>query len=608
MLRRVLEEKDIKLLPGGDGFNADETLKRDRVLTLVDRLFDSDTALAKLKRPTNTPPDCYLLVYSGPGDEREDANWQLDDEAPGECVCLADILDRWHAAKHYERGAVLYILADADRSGVWVHQAEKMSATHVFLQASCGATETRPTKPGREEQFLKAWCQLQLGLMTEAEVEPYLGLLGQAGARVFRAPVGINFPPVAWMQSLAGLGERVERQGAEEELVPLHAFLRECLGKAEQLQPLTNMPVAAERPRLLQSPAEDVGLTESKRKMRALLLARTSPSLGAAALPIWGKPEAPSALLGPEDLASIALILRRYVLHEELAVAAVQLLWRLSWHEEYRAPVVQAGALETVFKALEVHVQNPTLVCAACGLVCRVRVTPGFRHKVLAIRGIETLVMAMRSQEDKADVQRFGCVALNVVACPPDPPLSQDSGAATMQLPLAAATILEAIETCISVLEGPVGAVPEVANAAMGAAQGILLLDEHTRKTPPRDEHSGYTDVGLPPRVDSSGTMDLALPKLVRGLGKVLARHAADPAVMRQACQLLDTIAAGRYKSSLNKVSPAKSGDRDFVHSLLSGFITHRDLDDVAWQLLSTGRSVFTTSCVASSARRTSRP
>ena len=31
-------------------------------------------------------------------------------------VCLADILDRWHAAKHYERGAVLYILADADRS------------------------------------------------------------------------------------------------------------------------------------------------------------------------------------------------------------------------------------------------------------------------------------------------------------------------------------------------------------------------------------------------------------------------------------------------------------------------------------------------------------
>merc|ERR1719456_851053 len=55
MLRRVLEEKDIKLLPGGDGLNADETLKRDRVLTLVDRLFDSDTALAKLKRPTNTP-------------------------------------------------------------------------------------------------------------------------------------------------------------------------------------------------------------------------------------------------------------------------------------------------------------------------------------------------------------------------------------------------------------------------------------------------------------------------------------------------------------------------------------------------------------------------
>ena len=38
--------------------------------------------------------------------------------------------------------------------------------------------------------------------------------------------------------------------------------------------------------------------------------------------------QAPSALLGPEDLASIALILRRYVLHEELAVAAVQLLWR----------------------------------------------------------------------------------------------------------------------------------------------------------------------------------------------------------------------------------------------------------------------------------------
>ena len=54
-------------------------------------------------------------------------------------------------------------------------------------------------------------CQLQLGLMTEAEVEPYLGLLGQAGARVFRAPFGFNFPPVAWMHSLHGLGERVRR-------------------------------------------------------------------------------------------------------------------------------------------------------------------------------------------------------------------------------------------------------------------------------------------------------------------------------------------------------------------------------------------------------------
>ena len=51
--------------------------------------------------------------------------------------------------------------------------------------------------------------------------------------------------------------------------------------------------VAAERPRLLQSPAEDVGLTESKRKMRALIMARTSPSLAPAALPIWGKPEVP---------------------------------------------------------------------------------------------------------------------------------------------------------------------------------------------------------------------------------------------------------------------------------------------------------------------------
>ena len=51
--------------------------------------------------------------------------------------------------------------------------------------------------------------------------------------------------------------------------------------------------MAAERPRLLQSPAEDVGLTESKRKMRALIMARTSPSLAPAALPIWGKPEVP---------------------------------------------------------------------------------------------------------------------------------------------------------------------------------------------------------------------------------------------------------------------------------------------------------------------------
>ena len=35
-------------------------------------------------------------------------------------------------------------------------------------------------------------------------------------------------------------------------------------------------------------------------------------------------------------------------------------------------------------QALELHVRNTPLVCAACGLACRVRVTPGFRHKVPA--------------------------------------------------------------------------------------------------------------------------------------------------------------------------------------------------------------------------------
>ena len=77
---------------------------------------------------------------------------------------------------------------------------------------------------------------------------------------------------------------------------------------------------------------------------------------------------------------------------------------------------------------------NSTSKLASPGNVA-FRAVPGLRApgrplpiEVLAIRGIETLVMAMRSQEDKADVQRFGCVALNVVACPPDPPLSQDSG------------------------------------------------------------------------------------------------------------------------------------------------------------------------------------
>lgn len=265
----------------------------------------------------------------------------------------------------------------------------------------------------------------------------------------------------------------------------------------------------------------------------------------------------------------------------------MQLLWRLSWHEEYRAPVVQAGALETVFKALELHIQNPTLVCAACGLVCRVRVTAGFRHKVLSVRGIETLVMAMRSQEDRADVQRFGCVALNVVASPPDPPHGHDGAVAMQPLPLAPSSCVEAVETCIAVLEGPVGAVAEVANAAMGAAQGILNLDEHARKTPQRDESSGYSH-SLPPLEDSSVSMEAAMPKLVRGVAKVLSVHAEDPAVMRQACQLIDTVAAGRYKLALSKASFVKASDPDFVRSLLTGIVTHRDLDDVAWQLLST--------------------
>merc|ERR1719163_1132435 len=168
--------------------------------------------------------------------------------------------------------------------------------------------------------------------------------------------------------------------------------------------------------------------------------------------------------------------------------------------------------------------------------------------------------------------------------------MSQGGDALAMQpLPLSPGTCLEAVETCISVLDGPVGAVAEVANAAMGAAQGLLHLDEHTRRTPQRsptgeDDAAGW---GLPPRADSSGTMELAVPRLVRGLAKVLAVHAEDPAVMRQACQLLDTVSAGRYKSSLYKPA-AKAGEPDFARSLLAGIMTHRDLDDVAWQLLST--------------------
>lgn len=582
LLRRVMDEMDVKLLPGGDGFNCEERIKKERFLTLVDRLFDSDTALAKLKRPTNSPPDCYLLVFSGPAvidDPKEDGAWLLDDKV-NDKIFPEDILDRWVAARHFERGAVLYILSDSDKSGTWIEKMEMLKPPSVFVQASCGSGEVRGHgKHGQDEQFLKGWCLHQLGLANEDELEMQFGLLGQAGVSVFK-PFGFNFPPIAWTHNLRGLGEEVELPSGHDEMAPLHAFLNECLTKAEQLQPLTNMPVGArERPRLLQSP-EDMGISESKRKERALLMALTSPPLRGAALTEWGKPERPSVLLTPEDLTEIAHILRRYVLHEEIAVSAVQLLWRLSWHEEYRAPVVNAGAIETVFKALELHVRNTPLVCAACGLACRVRVTPGFRHKVLLVRGLETLVMAMRSQEDKADVQRFGCVALNVIASPPDPPLSHEGAPPQQPLPLSVATVVSATETCIAVLEGRVSSVAEVAIAAMGAAQGMLRLDLH----PKQPQYEGN---GLPPREDSCATMEAAVPKLIRGISKVLLIHASDPAVMRQACQLLDAIGDTRYKSALSKVQPQR-GEPDYVLSLLEGINMHKDRDDVAWQLLST--------------------
>merc|ERR1719473_2027463 len=131
LLRRVLEEKECLLLPGGDGFNLDENLKKERVLILLDRLFDSDTALAKLKLPIHKPPDCYMLIYSGPGD---DGNWMFQEEK----VFLQEILDLWTERRHYERGACLYILSDCDKSGMWAQQADQLDAAkHVFLQVSC---------------------------------------------------------------------------------------------------------------------------------------------------------------------------------------------------------------------------------------------------------------------------------------------------------------------------------------------------------------------------------------------------------------------------------------------------------------------------------------
>jgi hypothetical protein len=81
--------------------------------------------------------------------------------------------------------------------------------------------------------------------------------------------------------------------------------------------------------------------------------------------------------------------------------------------------------------------------------------------------------------------------------------------------------------------------------------------------------------------------MDAALPRLVRAVAKVLGIHVADPAVMRQACQLLDAIGESRYKGALSKVAPGR-GDQDYIYSLLEALKIHKDRDDVAWQLLST--------------------
>jgi len=145
--------------------------------------------------------------------------------------------------------------------------------------------------------------------------------------------------------------------------------------------------------------------------------------------------------------------------------------------------------------------------------------------------------------------------------------------------------VMHAIDTCIAVLEGPVGPVAEVAIAAMGAAQGILRLDDYVRKQ--RDTTGGDSGHQLPPREDSSQTMEAAMPKLVRGLSKVLAIHVTDPAVMRQACQLIDAMINSRYKVALYKAMPSR-GETDYIHSLLQGISSHRDSDDVAWQLLST--------------------
>lgn len=125
--------------------------------------------------------------------------------------------------------------------------------------------------------------------------------------------------------------------------------------------------------------------------------------------------------LRPTDGHAVPDVVGLLALGEQVAAKAAVAVWTLALQPKHRQAITESGGLELMTKAVAYHSGNAELQAAGCGtlrLLCKGHALAiQNREKFISsLGGAETLIGAMRSLPDIADVQREGCGALFAVA------------------------------------------------------------------------------------------------------------------------------------------------------------------------------------------------